>query len=160
MRAVYQGAVVTLAATCTSNTHEGILQERATIQQCPSASLTGELTMKLLLQRYSSALDPSYGTRIFIKAFRTPGARLCKKPLRRKPCGSVSNSLFFECAKGSISEAGRNIRIAEIYRSKEYIQKLREQPIPFWRRRFLTLLRSFKYTPCHTFPRACTVRCP
>lgn len=52
----------------------------------------------------------------------------------------------------SVSEAGRSIRTAEIYRCKGYIQKLRRQPTPLWRRRLLTLLRSLNIPLAIIFP--------
>ncbi|KAK5637170.1 hypothetical protein RRF57_012882 [Xylaria bambusicola] len=142
MRAVYQGAVVTLAAACASNAHEGILRERqeSTLPQCCLDWRADDATTaKVFLRSGSELWDENFHQSIL----NTRGWTLQETLLAPRTLWFGQQQLVFECAEGSVSEAGRNICIAEMYRSKGYIQKLRGQPIPFWRRRLLTLLRSF-----------------
>ena len=141
MRDVYQGAVVTLAAACASNTHEGILRERqnSTIPKCwLDWRVDDATTARVFLRSGSELWDENFHQSIL----NTRGWTLQETLLAPRTLWFGQQQFGFECAEGSVSEAGRNIRTAEMYRSKGYIQKLRGQPIPLWRQRLLTLLRD------------------
>ncbi|KAJ3577705.1 hypothetical protein NPX13_g2863 [Xylaria arbuscula] len=152
MRTVYQGAVVTLAAACASNTHEGILRERqgSTMPQCWLDWRAGEAstTARVFLRSGLELWDENFHQSIL----NTRGWTLQETLLAPRTIWFGQQQLGFECAEGSISEAGRSIRFAEIYRSKGHIQKLRGQPIPLWRRQLLTLLRSWNIPTAILFP--------
>lgn len=142
MRDVYQGAVVTLAAACASNTHEGILRERedSTTPQCwLDWKADGTTTARVFLRSGSELWDENFRQSIL----NTRGWILQETLLAPRTLWFGQQQVSFECTEGSISEAGRIIRTAEMYRSKGYIQKLREQPIPLWRRQLLTFLRKW-----------------
>ncbi|KAI1420154.1 HET-domain-containing protein [Xylaria sp. FL1777] len=151
MRAVYQGAVVTLAAACASNTHEGILRERqnSTMPQCWLDWRADDATTARVFLRSGSELwDENFHQSIL----NTRGWTLQETLLAPRTLWFGQQQLGFECAEGSVSEAGRSIRFAEIYRSKGHIQKLRGQPIPLWRQRLLRLLRSLNVPLAILFP--------
>ncbi|KAI0465880.1 HET-domain-containing protein [Xylaria cf. heliscus] len=151
MRVVYQGAVVTLAAACASNTHEGILRERqvSTMLQCfLDWRVDDATTAKVFLRPGSQLWDENLHQSIL----NTRGWTLQETLLTPRTLWFGQQQLSFECAEGSISEAGRSIRYPEIYRSKRHIQRLRGQPIPLWRRRLLTLLRRLNIPLAILFP--------
>ncbi|KAI0425220.1 HET-domain-containing protein [Xylaria sp. FL1042] len=147
---VYHGAVVTLAAACASNTHEGILRERqdSTMPQCWLDWRADDATTRVFLRSGSELWDENFHQSIL----NTRGWTLQETLLAPRTLWFGQQQLGFECAEGSVSEAGRSIRTAEIYRSKGHIQKLRGQPIPLWRRRLLTFLRSLNIPTAILFP--------
>ncbi|KAI1302721.1 HET-domain-containing protein [Xylaria venustula] len=141
MCAVYQGAVVTLAAACASNTREGILRDRpaSTVPKCwLDWRVDGAAPARVFLRHGTEIWDENFHQ----SPLNTRGWTLQETLLAPRTLWFGQQQIGFECARGSISEAGRIIRTAEMYRSKEYIHKLRKQPLPLWRQRLLTLLRS------------------
>ncbi len=151
MRAVYQGAVVTLAAACASNTHEGILRQRqdSTSPRCWLDWRSDDATTARVFLRSGSELwDENFRKSIL----NTRGWTLQETLLAPRTLWFGQQQLSFECAQGSVSEAGRTIQTAEMYRSKGYIQKLRGRPFPLWKRRLLTLLRNLDIPLAIFFP--------
>ncbi|KAI0965771.1 HET-domain-containing protein [Xylaria arbuscula] len=141
MCAVYQGAVVTLAAACASNTHEGILRDRqaSIVPKCWLDWRTDDATtVRVFLRHGTEIWDENFHQ----STLNTRGWTLQETLLAPRTLWFGQQQIGFECVQGSISEAGRIIRTAEMYRSKEYIHKLRKRPLPLWRQQLLTLLRS------------------
>ncbi len=149
MRQVYRGAVVTIAAACVSRTSEGIFRDRPvpTIARCWLDWRNGEVNPPRVFLRPGSELGDE---RMQQSVLNTRGWILQETLLAPRTLWFGNQQLCFECPKGSVDEAGRSIRIMEIYRSKEFIQTLREHIWPGWRRQLLALLRRL-HLPLATF---------
>ncbi|KAI1474743.1 HET-domain-containing protein [Daldinia eschscholtzii] len=151
MREVYRGAVVTIAAACTSKTSEGIFRERAvsTGPKCWIDWKNGDNNQSKVFLRLGSEL---WDERMHQSILNTRGWVLQETLLAPRTLWFGHQQLCFECPKGSVDEAGRTIRIVEIYRSKEFVHSLRREAIPGWRRQLITLLREMHIPLAITVP--------
>ncbi|KAI0850671.1 heterokaryon incompatibility protein-domain-containing protein [Daldinia vernicosa] len=151
MREVYRGAVVTIAAACASKTSEGIFRERVASSRprCWLDWRNGDKNPSKVFLRLGSEL---WDERMHQSILNTRGWVLQETLLAPRTLWFGQQQLCFECPKGSVDEAGRVIRIMEIYRSKEFIQSLRQEIIPGWRRQLIALLRGMHIPPATTIP--------
>ncbi|KAI1778787.1 HET-domain-containing protein [Hypoxylon cercidicola] len=143
MREVYTGAAVTIAAACSQKTSEGIFRERpaTTHPTCWLDWRDGtEPTPKVFLRHGFELWDE----RMRQSVLNTRGWVLQETLLAPRTLWFGHQQLCFECPKGSVDEAGRTIRIVDQYRSKEFIQELRERPLPSWKKRLLPLLHGLR----------------
>lgn len=151
MREVYSGAAITIAAACASKTSEGIFRERvASIH--PSCWLdwrNGHEPIPKVFLRHGSEL---WDERMQQSVLNTRGWVIQETLLAPRTLWFGHQQICFECPKGSVDEAGRNIRIADIYRSKEFIQDLREHGLPMWKKRLLPLLRELHIPLAVVYP--------
>ncbi|KAL7621895.1 hypothetical protein AAE478_007395 [Parahypoxylon ruwenzoriense] len=141
MHEVYKGAVVTIAAACASKTSDGIFRERLapTHPRCWLDWRNGDDAASKVFLRPGSEL---WDERMHQSILHTRGWVLQETLLAPRTLWFGQQQLCFECPKGSVDEAGRTIRIMEMYRSKEFIQALRQQVLPSWRRRLIALFRE------------------
>ncbi|KAI1391813.1 HET-domain-containing protein [Hypoxylon trugodes] len=142
MREVYKGAALTIAAACASKTSEGIFRERSIPPNDSRCWLDwrngNEIPTKVFLRPGSELWDE----RMHQSVLNTRSWVLQETLLAPRTLWFGQQQLCFECPKGSVDEAGRTIRITEIYRSKEFMQLLRQEVLPDWKRRLLTYLRE------------------
>ncbi|XXH02209.1 hypothetical protein Hte_008577 [Hypoxylon texense] len=143
MREVYTGAAITIAAACSQRTSEGIFRERsaATHPTCWLDWKNGTEPAPKVFLRHGFEL---WDERMHQSVLNTRGWVLQETLLAPRTLWFGHQQLCFECPKGSIDEAGRAIRIVDIYRSKEFIQELRENAFPNWKRRLLPHLRELQ----------------
>ncbi|KAI1472184.1 HET-domain-containing protein [Daldinia caldariorum] len=141
MRDVYRGAVVTIAAACAAKTTEGIFRERAvsTHPECWLNWKNGDSNPPKVFLRLGSEL---WDERMHQSVLNTRGWVLQETLLAPRTLWFGQQQICLECPKGSVDETGRTIRIVEIYRSKEFIQLVRREIIPGWRRQLIDLLRE------------------
>lgn len=143
MREIYTGAAVTIAAACSQKTSEGIFRERpaTTHPTCWLDWRNGiEPAPKVFLRHGFELWDE----RMHQSILNARGWVLQETLLAPRTLWFGHQQLCFECPKGSVDEAGRAIRIMDIYRSKEFIQELRKHAFPSWKRRLLPLLRELR----------------
>ncbi|KAI2615401.1 HET-domain-containing protein [Hypoxylon sp. NC1633] len=141
MREVYSGAVVTIAAASASKTTEGIFRDRMILAhpRCWLDWRNGHKTKPRVFLRPGSEL---WDERMHQSSLNTRGWVLQETLLAPRTLWFGHQQLCFECPKGSVDEAGRTIRIMDMYRSKEFVQRLRERPLSGWKRRLLPILRD------------------
>ncbi|KAI0376804.1 HET-domain-containing protein [Hypomontagnella monticulosa] len=141
MREVYRGAVVTIAAACASKTSEGIFRERfvPTHPRCWLDWKNGDKQKSKVFLRPGSEL---WDERMHQSVLNTRGWVLQETLLAPRTLWFSQQQLCFECPKGSVDEAGRNIRIVDMYRSKEFIQALRQDVLPGWKRKLIAFLHD------------------
>ncbi|ETS86456.1 hypothetical protein PFICI_00284 [Pestalotiopsis fici W106-1] len=150
MRHVYTGAVVTIAAACASTTGEGIFRDRTqgNYPQCWLDWTNGATPAPKVFLRPGTEL---WDDKMHLGALNTRGWVLQETLLAPRTLWFSHQQICFECPKGSVDEGGRFLRIADIYRSKEYIQKLRQRMFPQWKRRLLPALKRLHVPLAITF---------
>lgn len=138
---IYRGAVVTIAAACAAKTVEGIFHDRRApaSPRCWLPWLGGEKSNTRVFLRPSSEISNS---KLNQNTLSPRGWILQETLLAPRTLWFGTEQICFECPKGSVEESGRHVRVMEMYRSKEYMQILRGNVLPHWRRSLISFLKE------------------
>ena len=143
MKDVYGGALITIAATCSRNSEEGIFKPRKTLE--PACSL--EWRVPNLLEPRTVFLRPTSGGDLWDTAMKseplnTRGWTLQESLLAPRTLSYGMQQMFWECLCLKTSESGRPVLPGERHRDKAFVQSIISNKFDFWKRSKLSLTRT------------------
>ncbi|KAG7005722.1 hypothetical protein G7Y79_00018g045290 [Physcia stellaris] len=148
MKDVYGGALITIAATCSRSTDDGIFKPRKTSE--PACSL--EWRIPDVLEPHTVFLRSSSGGHLWDTAMKseplnTRGWTLQESLLAPRTLSYGTQQMFWECLCLKTSESGRPVLPGERHRDKAFVQSIISNKFDVWKKSKLILTRTALTVP-------------